>query len=155
MPELCIIACGKRKIWDSQPKAGPTPAESMYTGPFHNVCQQYARTFYPGAWCILSAKYGFLWPADIVQCNYDVSFNRPKTGPISVARLKDQACTERFAGYEVIVVLGGRRYADVVRQVFARKEIVTPLEGMSSNGMMMHEMNLAVEQGARLGSGAG
>lgn len=29
MKTLCIVACGKRKIWDKNPIAGPTKAECV------------------------------------------------------------------------------------------------------------------------------
>ena len=42
---LCIVPCGKRKIWDEKPNAGPTPARKTYTGVFARTCIMYAEKF--------------------------------------------------------------------------------------------------------------
>ena len=34
MKTLCIVACGKRKIWDKNTNAGPIKAEYVYIGSF-------------------------------------------------------------------------------------------------------------------------
>jgi len=47
MKTLCIVPCGKAKIWDKNPKAGPTMAKQVYTGPFAKKCQEYAELYYP------------------------------------------------------------------------------------------------------------
>ena len=73
MNTLCVTPCGSKKIRDIFPEAGPTPARDVYIGPFAQKCQQYAQGFYPLEWCILSAKYGFLFPDDIVPGPYNVS----------------------------------------------------------------------------------
>jgi len=78
MKTLCIVPCGNRKIWDKNPNAGPTKVEHVYIGPFAKKCREYAMRFYPSSWCILSAKYGFLFPNDIVPIPYNVSFNEPR-----------------------------------------------------------------------------
>jgi len=70
---LCIIPCGNRKIWDKNPNAGPTRAKDVYIGPFAKKCKEYAEKFYLSSWCILSAKYGFLFPDDIVPGSYNVT----------------------------------------------------------------------------------
>jgi hypothetical protein len=147
MSVLCIVTCGKRKVWDDHPDAGPTAAQCVYTGPFHRACQVYAWRFHTNAWRILSAKHGFLGPRDIVPENYDVSFDRPETEPISVDELKQQAREKRLTTYDRVVVLGGQLYGDIVRQVFGDERVDTPLEGLRGNGFMMHELNGAVERG--------
>ena len=60
-----------RKIWDINPFAGPTKAKYVYVGPFAKKCKEYAQKFYPSSWCTLSAKYGFLFPNDIVPGPYN------------------------------------------------------------------------------------
>ena len=69
MKTLCIVSCGNRKIWDKNPKAGPTKAECVYIGPFAKKCREYALRFYPSSWYILSAKYGFLFPVWVININ--------------------------------------------------------------------------------------
>ena len=74
---LCIIPCGNRKIWDKNPNAGPTRAKDIYIGPFAKKRKEYAEKFYLSSWCILSAKYGFLFPDDIVPGSYNGSSGLP------------------------------------------------------------------------------
>ena len=69
MKTLCIASCGKSKIWDKQPQAGPMPARSVYVGPFSGACGRYADKFFPESWCILSAKYGFVLPDDLIPAS--------------------------------------------------------------------------------------
>jgi hypothetical protein len=57
---LCIASCGKEKIWNKNPHAGPTKAQDVYIGSYAKRCAAYAKEFYPSSWCILSAKHGFL-----------------------------------------------------------------------------------------------
>jgi len=42
MKTLCIVPCGNWKIWDKNPKAGPTKAEYVYIGPFAKKRRVYA-----------------------------------------------------------------------------------------------------------------
>lgn len=146
MSTLCVVTCGKRKIWYDDPDAGAARAENVYTGPFHRACQQYARTFHPGAWCILSAKHGFLFPSDVVSENYDVSFTWPETNPISSGELQQQAVVKGLTDHDRVVVLGGRLYRDKARQVFGAGKVVAPLEGRRGIGVMMRALNEAVRR---------
>lgn len=127
MGTLCVIPCGKRKIWDKNPDTGPTKAKNVYIGPFAVSCRRYAEKFYSSSWCIISAKYGFLFPEDIVSGPYEVTFLKPATNPITIEELKAQAAKKCFEKYQKIVVIAGKEYAWRVQQVFSRKEILTPL----------------------------
>jgi len=118
MKVLCIISCGNRKIWDKNPNAGLTRARDVYIGPFAKKCKEYAEKFYPSSWCILSAKYGFLFPDDIVPGPYNVTFNDKRTNPISVEELSKQVKEKGLDRYEKILVLGGKKYVSMVRKVF-------------------------------------
>jgi hypothetical protein len=129
MKSFCIIPCGSKKIWDIDPNAGPTPAKQVYVGPFAGKCREYAERFYPGAWCILSAKYGFLLPDDIVAAPYNVTFNDRMTNPISAERLSAQAEEKGLHEYDEVIVLGGRNYVSLVRDAFAGANIRAPLTG--------------------------
>lgn len=46
MKRLCIIPCGKKKIWDVQPDTGPVRAEDAYLSPFHQACERYAENIF-------------------------------------------------------------------------------------------------------------
>jgi len=150
MKTLCIVPCGKRKIWDKKPELGPVKAKEAYIGVFTKKCMEYAEKFYPNSWCILSAKHGFLFPEDIVPGPYDVTFNNPKTNPISIDELKRQAKEKALEKYEVIVVLGGKKYVNIIKEVFSNKEVKSPLSGKGGIGKMMKILKEAVTKGKTL-----
>ena len=150
MNTLCIIPCGSKKIWDVNPIAGPTKAKEVYIGPFVQKCQQYSETFYPNSWCILSAKYGFLFPDDLVSGPYNVTFNKKSTNPISSEELGAQVVKKGLNRYNKIIVLGGKNYIDKTMEVLTGKEILTPLKGCKGMGYMMGKMNDAIINGNRI-----
>jgi len=150
MKTLCIVPCGSRKIWDKNPFAGPTPAKDVYIGSFAKKCQEYARTFYSDSYVILSARYGFLWPDDIIPSNYNVTFNDLSTRPITIPEMKKSAVTKKLLDYDQIVVIAGRNYFEMAKQVFPGKIVRNPLKGCSGNGVMEHRMALAIESNTPL-----
>ena len=150
MKTLCIVPCGKRKIWDKNPNAGPTKAEHVYFGPFAKKCREYATRFYPSLWCILSAKYGFLFPSDIVPSPYNVSFNDKRTNPITTKELSAQVVERKLSNYERIVILGGKNYVEIANEVFSSKEILTPLSDCKGIGYMMGKLNDSIKSGVPL-----
>ena len=150
MKTLCIVTCGDRKIWDRNPDAGPTKARFVYIGPFATKCREYAETFYPSSWCILSAKHGFLFPNDVVPGPYNVSFNDKKTNPITTKELLSQAIEKELDNYQPIVVVGGKNYVDIAKEVFSSKEILTPLSDCKGMGNMMCKLKDAVRRGVPL-----
>jgi len=147
---LCIVPCGKQKIWDKDPNAGPTKARDVYIGPFAKTCIEYAEKFYPNSYVILSAKYGFLFPDEIVPENYNVTFNDPKTNPITVEELRKQAERKGLTNYDEIVVLAGSNYVEIVKKVFTGKRVITPLRGLGGMGPMMSAMKKAIREGREL-----
>jgi hypothetical protein len=154
MSTLCVIPCGKAKIWDRRANAGPTKAREVYTGPFARKCRQFAEAKCPASWCILSAKHGFLFPDDVVPGSYNVTFNDARTHPITVAQLCDQARKKRLDAYDTVVTLGGRRYVQMLKEVFPSKEILQPLAGCRGIGFMMAMINqLLCESVAPLDAG--
>jgi hypothetical protein len=150
MKTLCIVPCGNRKIWDRNLNVGPTKAEHVYIGPFAKKCREYAMRFYPSSWCILSAKYGFLFPNDIVPGPYNVSFNDPKTNPITTKELSTQVMEKDIDNYDRIVILGGKNYVEMVNEVFSSKEILTPLSECKGLGYMMVKLNDSIKRGIPL-----
>ncbi|CAI6238712.1 hypothetical protein NRS6118_04480 [Bacillus subtilis] len=109
MKRLCIIPCGKKKIWDVQPDAGPVRAEDAYLSPFHQACERYAKTFFD-EWVILSAKHGFLRPDDLVSGNYDVTFGTGHPEIMTADELRRQFHEKGFSDIEELVMLGGKKY---------------------------------------------
>jgi hypothetical protein len=147
MQTLCIIPCGNKKIWNIYPNAGPTGARDVYIGIFAKKCRQYAEKFHPSAWCILSAKYGFLMPDDIVPGPYNVSFNDKKTNHITVDELLNQIAQRKLNTYQKIVVLGGKNYVEIASKVFPSKKIFTPLSDCRGIGYMMGRLTKAIIKG--------
>jgi len=113
---LVIVPCGKRKIWDKNPEAGPCEARDVYRGSLFKVCREYA-----DRWVILSAKYGFVDPDFIIPENYDVTFKDLGTNPVKVEQLREQAEEMGLDEYGKIVVLGGKEYINVVAKVFIER----------------------------------
>ncbi len=147
MKTLCIVPCGSKKVWAKFPQAGPMPARDVYTGPFARKCREYAETFYPSSWCILSAKHGFLFPDDVVPGPYEVTFNDRETNPIGKAELVIQASRMAMGNYDRIVILGGRNYVGLVKKVFEGKTICAPLSDCRGIGYMMGKLNTAIRRG--------
>ena len=141
MKTLCIVPCGKAKIWDKKPDTGPTKAKDVYTGPFAKKCRAFAVRFYPESWFILSAKHGFLRPDDIVPGPYNVSFNAPRSNPIGMEELLFQAKRLDFGSYEKAVVLGGKNYVGMMQKIAGGMVIETPLAGCRGIGVMMKRIN--------------
>jgi len=150
MKTLCIVPCGNKKIWDKNPKAGPTKSRDVYIGPFAKKCREYAEKFYEGSWYILSAKYGFLFPDDIVPGPYNVSFNKPTEDTITFKELKKRSTRKKLQESSKLVVLGGKNYVNIIKQVFPSKSIHTPLSDCKGIGYMMKKLNDAILNGKRL-----
>ncbi|HHN64432.1 MAG TPA: hypothetical protein ENK09_03620 [Nitrospirae bacterium] len=150
MKVLCVVPCGNKKIWDKKPNIGLQKARNVYTGSFATKCKKYAEQFYPSSWVILSAKYGFLFPDDLVPGPYNVSFNDKNTNPITVNELRYQAEEKGLYGYEKIVVVGGKNYTKIIKDVFQNKEIYDPLSDCKGIGYMMGKLNDAIKRGLPL-----
>ena len=152
MKNLCIVPCGKRKIWNDKRKRdlGSVEAKYAYTGPFSTKCREYAEKFYPREWCILSAKYGFVLPEEMISGPYDVSFNDKKTCPITIDELMIQIRQKKLDEIENVVVLGGKRYAAITEKVFLGKSVSNPLANCRGLGYMMQKINQAIRNGNTL-----
>src|SRR5260370_25206660 len=114
---LVIVPCGSAKIWDRHPEAGPTPARDAYVGSPFKVNREYAERF-ADSWVVLSAKYGFLRPSDLVEGPYNVTFGDPSTGPIGADLLIAQIQERRLDRYDPIIGLGFLDYVQVISHVF-------------------------------------
>lgn len=150
MNTLCIVPCGRAKIWDKNQDAGPTAAKDVYIGTFAKMCKEYAETFYPSSWCILSAKYGFLFPDDIVPGPYNVSFINKSTNPIKLDELKKQAAGKRLNQYLTIVAVGGKGYVKIIRDGFPNKKVIAPLSGCKGIAYMLRELRKAIDRNIML-----
>lgn len=152
MTRLCVVPCGKAKVWDRAPTTGPTPARHVYTGPFAGSCRRYAERFYPGSWVILSAKYGFLEPDDEVPGPYEVSFVGGRTDPIGRDALARQAARFHLSPADEVTVVAGSAYVKAVREALGPDgpSILTPLDGVGGMFKMIRALRAAVEAGTPL-----
>lgn len=141
MKSLCIIACGKKKIWDENPEAGPVKAKNLYTGSFTRKCIEYAKKSDFDSWCILSAKYGFLFPDEVVQGQYNECFHNKTSNPVALDELSSQILSKELDKYEKIVILGGNYYTNMMKKLFCEKEVFNPLNGCKGIGYMMKKLN--------------
>lgn len=129
MKSLVVISCGKKKIWDIDPQAGPTPARDVYQGPPFKANREYAEKFARDSWLILSAKYGFISPDFVIPGNYNVTFNNETSNPVSIMDLREQVRGRGLDQFDEVVVLGGSSYARAVRAAFegTKARILAPL----------------------------
>lgn len=152
MKRLCVIPCGKKKIWDIDPSKGPSAARNVYLSPFHQACRTYAQTFFAD-WTILSAKHGFLRPDDIVPENYDVTFGMRHPEIMPLDALKAQAEQKHLMQYDEIVMLGGKKYRPVLMSVFGKEQQITyPLARYRGIGYMLQALKQAVDERLELGT---
>lgn len=150
MKQLCIIPCGKKKIWDVADDKGEVPAAQAYVGALHRKSQAYSRVFCED-FRILSAKHGFLGEHDLVAENYDVSFSDTKSDIISIAVLKKQALEQELFGFDRIVALTGKKYKPFIEGVFEKgPEVIYPLQHYPGIGYILQALQQAVEDNRAL-----
>ncbi|ADY22053.1 hypothetical protein P4U05_06205 [Bacillus paranthracis] len=145
MGRLCIIPCGKKKIWDKYPDYGPMEAKDVYISPFGKACQAYATMFFE-SWVILSAKHGFLRPNDIVLENYDLAFDSKSDKVISIEQLQKQMVDKSLLQFDEIVLLAGKKHKKVVTKLYPEEMITYPLEGCKGIGYMLQRLKEAVKE---------
>lgn len=128
---LVIVPCGLLKIWDKYPDAGPTPAAEAYIGPPFVVNRAYAERS-GGDWVVLSAKYGFVRPADIIPGPYNTTFKRKSSNPIGTAALREQVPAMGLDRYTDVIGLGGKEYREAIGAAFrgAPVSLTFPFAGM-------------------------
>ncbi|MFD1773232.1 DUF7662 domain-containing protein [Paenibacillus rhizophilus] len=113
---------------------------------FAVACQKYAQTFFDH-WVILSAKYGFLFPEDIIPEDYNVSFIKPSNETIHIDQLKEQAESKGVSAYKEITVLGGKHYTERAKAVFTQgQELLFPLSDCTGIGYMLQKLTRALEK---------
>lgn len=144
---MMIIPSGKPKIWDKQPDAGTIPANKVYTGTFHKLCQEYAQLF-DTDYLILSPFYGFLPPNELISTTYDVRFTQKGTTEqtISLTSLKEQWAEFGFEEKEIIV-LGGEKFKPLLEQIIPSTiQLTFPLIGLGGIGYMQQALKHAINE---------
>lgn len=110
---LIITECTKEKLgYNSSIKA---PAQKMYQGRLFKTTKEYAKTM-GFDYVIISAKYGLLFPEDVIEGYDKVLQTREdieEIRPIVEDRLK-----RVIKKYEKIIVIAGEKYRDVLRNLW-------------------------------------
>ncbi|HFT5899554.1 TPA: DUF6884 domain-containing protein [Bacillus cereus] len=149
MKRICIIPCGKKKIWDKHSDYGPMEAKDVYISPFGKACEAYATMFFEN-WVILSAKHGFLRPNDIVLENYDLAFDSKSDEVINIEQLQKQMVDKSLLQFDEIVLLAGKKHKKVVTKLYPEEMITYPLEGCKGIGYMLQRLKEAVKEGEEI-----
>jgi hypothetical protein len=125
------------------PDLGAVKAAQAYTSSYFQKNMAYAKRF-GDRWMILSAKYGFLDPDELIN-DYNVTFKKRKTNPISIAKLQEQVADKQLAKYDEAIVLGGEEYLLAIEGAFegTQTKIVSPFRGLSI-GSRMAEIDKAL-----------
>lgn len=143
MPESSLVVpCGKRKVWDADPFAGPCPAGRAYTGSLALQARRYAEVS-GRPWFVLSARWGLLHPEALVPGPYDTTFSRPSSDLVTVATLQQQA---EAWGLVRCTVLAGSGYVDAMRQALGAPAVLAPLQGCRGLGWMLALLKSAREE---------
>lgn len=146
---LCIVTCGQHKIWDDNSDAGPTAVRNVYTRGFSMAGCRFAEAFYEGRWCILSAKYGFIFPEELIPADYNARFKclvkRIEYGLVGRERLIIQAHSIQ-SRYDSVIVIAGKCYVRIVQDVLPEMPLDNPLAGLGI-GYKSQVLSQAVKTG--------
>lgn len=150
MKRLSVIPCGKKKIWDVDKSHPPAPAKTVYLSSFHTLCRQYAEQF-TEQWVVLSGKHGFLFPDDLVDGQYDVTFGQKSEGVISVDQLKQQVYEKKLDQYDELVILTGKKYLPYIDGAFDQTiKKSFPLAHYKGIGYIQQAIKEALQHGRAL-----
>ncbi|WP_163970847.1 DUF6884 domain-containing protein [Oceanobacillus halotolerans] len=144
MTQLSIIPCGRKKIWDIDETVGNAPVKNVYLSRFHRLCRGYAELF-TDDWVVLSAKHGFMFPDDVVDGPYDVTFNQKSNEIISIEALRDQVDRKSLNRYDQLVILTGKKYEPIINTCFENNKMVFPLKGYKGIGYMQQALKGSIE----------
>lgn len=136
---LFVVACSAKKT--AALKAGPTAARDAYDGQAFKTARRLLEN--AGAkWCILSGKYGFLWPDTVIEDyneKMDADPHRPWEGEFDALKQKQYG---RLMSARRVVVLGSRLYADSAAVMLDRL-VEAPLAGLPI-GKMLQKLSSGV-----------
>jgi len=148
--EICIISCGKAKIWDEPAKGRKkTPARVVareaYTGPLFTLARKYAEHVFEGdEYYILSDKYGLIRPGDEIE-NYDVSPEDIENDPEFFDMVQQRAKADPdLAVVKKITLLCGQIHQRIIEGAFHGVEIINPVQDLPQ-GKRMHALKQLVE----------
>jgi hypothetical protein len=116
---IAVIGCGKAKLDRA------APARELYVGQYFRACLLAAETVASGRVFILSAKYGLIKPAQVIE-PYDLTVGQP--GAVGAEVVYLQAAILGVES-EPVTALCGARYVALIRDVW-NPRLSTPLAGM-------------------------
>lgn len=126
---LAVVACGASKL------ARPAPARDLYTGGYFRAALATAEHLAPGRVLILSARYGLIDPAEVVE-PYDLRIDQ--AGAVTVPELVAQAHALDVHQARNVTVLTGAAYWHRARAVWP---VATwPLEGLPGIGAHLRRL---------------
>lgn len=150
---MIILPSGRPKIWDKNPTIGPVSAKKAYTGTFHTLCKTYAES-QNEEFLILSPKFGFLKPDDVVPHTYDVRFTQKGVNEetVSLETLQNQWKDLHLNDVEEITVLGGKKFKPLLKKISQNptQKFVFPLHGLGGIGYMQSALKKAIQKGEPL-----
>ena len=89
------------------------------------------------------------FPDDPVSGDYNVTFKKKFTKPLTINDLSIQINEKEMDKYDNIVVLGGKDYSDMIKKVFRGKVLFLPLYGLKL-GQSISKMKESIEKGVQL-----
>jgi len=125
MARVCLVACVQGKV------GHPARAEDLYTSPLFRKARDFARRHFD-RWFILSAEYGLLDPARVVE-PYEKTLNRM---PRAERRRWSETVFAELARQcdpgDEITVIAGQRYREGLVPLLLRRghRVHVPMEGM-------------------------
>ncbi|WP_053065359.1 DUF6884 domain-containing protein [Micromonospora sp. RV43] len=148
---LVIVGCGGKKSHLKE-----VDAHGMYVGSYHRAARRAADALVardPGRFgvgsgrdryqVILSAKYGLLDLFDVIE-RYDLRMGEP--GSVTADTVRYQAQQLGLLDVEEVIVLAGRKYADVVSAVWPHA--LRPLDGTAGVGPQLQRLAAIAATGA-------
>lgn len=128
-----IVSCTGSKAWHKDKRLPKKlPAKAAYTGTMFKISKSIIEKYSLEPWFILSAKYGLISPEKLIE-DYEATFNKPGNhiDPLEVWK---QFRLLKFHRKEVLLVLAGRKYVDVIAYCIGKQDkphLVTPIRGLS------------------------
>lgn len=142
-PLICVISCGSKKIWSTDPGAPrEVLAKEAYTGLLFRKTRAYAERFFPGDWYILSDRYGLISPNRYIR-DYQVSPSEIKGDAKFIERVKDQIQSMGLPPVTVATT-SAKIHEEILKQVFPDAGIVNPVHGLTQ-GRRLQKLNLLLE----------
>lgn len=137
MRKVIVIGCTKKK------KSCKCDAKTMYSeSTLFRKTLQYINIEFPGVqYVILSAKYGILYPCDVIE-PYDVSMleaTKDKKKHLKIVK----NVKENLKECDQIIAMCGKNYLDILKESCSNKIIIEPMKGLGI-GKRLRFLNLNV-----------